>query len=292
MNIRLNKDKSIGKVLFIVEGSKTEPYLLHRIFCDILNYRMETLLRNQKYRVYNSDANPTSKVFVINAEESNIKHIKRDNQFLDNLFRILVEDYDFDVNKAAVYYLFDRDNKSNTDEGFIREMLSVLTNARDNEWDRQGILLLSYPSVEAFTLSNFVSESFEQRFDTGNQLKQRLHELKINQSHITEESLEKATQALFDSFDKMNLEQWNLDEFGETNRQIFEYEEGEYDLDNTYRALSLLCIALLDLGILETDDEPTILPKAPTSVNMDMMSSDEIHKKLQEGYEDVVQGNV
>ncbi len=57
----------------------------------------------------------------------------------------------------------------------------------------------------------------------------------------------------------MNLEQWNLDEFGETNRQIFEYEEGEYELNHTYRALSLLCVALLDLGILETDDESTIL---------------------------------
>lgn len=26
MNIRLNKEKSIGKVLYIVEGGKTEPY--------------------------------------------------------------------------------------------------------------------------------------------------------------------------------------------------------------------------------------------------------------------------
>ncbi len=34
MNIRLNKGKSIGKVLYIVEGGKTEPYLLHRIFCN------------------------------------------------------------------------------------------------------------------------------------------------------------------------------------------------------------------------------------------------------------------
>ncbi|MEE1314198.1 MAG: type II toxin-antitoxin system RelB/DinJ family antitoxin [Faecalimonas sp.] len=34
------------------------------------------------------------------------------------------------------------------------------------------------------------------------------------------------------------------------------------------------------------------LPKAPSSVNMDLMSSDEIHKILQEGYEDVVHGNV
>lgn len=43
MNIRLNKEKSIGKVLFIVEGGKTEPYLLHRIFCNILDYQLETM---------------------------------------------------------------------------------------------------------------------------------------------------------------------------------------------------------------------------------------------------------
>lgn len=43
MNIRLNKDKSIGRVLYIVEGGKTEPYILHHIFCKILDYQMETL---------------------------------------------------------------------------------------------------------------------------------------------------------------------------------------------------------------------------------------------------------
>ena len=30
MNIRLNKEKSIGKVLYIVEGGKTEPYLMRK----------------------------------------------------------------------------------------------------------------------------------------------------------------------------------------------------------------------------------------------------------------------
>ena len=84
MNIRLNKEKSIGKVLYIVEGGKTEPYLLHRIFCKIMNYQLETILRDKGYRKYNSQENATSQVFVINAEESNIKYIDRDNQFLNN----------------------------------------------------------------------------------------------------------------------------------------------------------------------------------------------------------------
>lgn len=148
MNIRLNKDKSIGKVLFIVEGGKTEPYLLHRIFCNILDYQLETILRDKGYRKYNSKENATSQVFVINAEESNIKFIDRDNEFLDNLFAELIENYDFDVDNAAIYYIFDRDNQSNTDAGFIRNLLTVLVNSRDNAYARQGMLLLSYPSFD------------------------------------------------------------------------------------------------------------------------------------------------
>lgn len=34
------------------------------------------------------------------------------------------------------------------------------------------------------------------------------------------------------------------------------------------------------------------LPKAPQSVNADLMSTDEIHAKLQEGYDDVKSGKV
>ena len=34
------------------------------------------------------------------------------------------------------------------------------------------------------------------------------------------------------------------------------------------------------------------LPNAPTALNMDLMTSDEIHVKLQEGYDDVQAGRV
>lgn len=36
--IEINDKKSIGRVLFIVEGSKTEFAILRKIFCDILKY--------------------------------------------------------------------------------------------------------------------------------------------------------------------------------------------------------------------------------------------------------------
>lgn len=254
MSIRLNKEKSIGKVLFIVEGGKTEPFILHRIFCNILDYQVETILRDKGYRKYNSKENPTSQVMIINAEESNIKYIAKDNKFLDNLFVELIENYDFDVDNAAIYYLFDRDNQSNSDDEFIRGLLSTLVNARDNNgYDRQGMLLLSYPSIEAFTLSNFADNSFERKYKIGADLKQALHDSKYNQSGISEESLLKAVDELLKALTQIGICELNADEFGECNKAIFEFEEMEYNKEGVYRALSLLCISLMDLGILEIE---------------------------------------
>lgn len=252
MSIKLNKDKAIGKVLYIVEGGKTEAYILYQIFCKILDYQMETILRDKKYHKYNSKENPNSQVFVINAEESNIKNIAKDNKFLDNLFIELIENYDFDVDNAAIYYLFDRDIKSNTDQEFIKNILSVLVNSRENEeYYRQGLLLLSYPSIESFTFTNFIDDSFEQKAATGHELKKLLHIRQINQSHISDESLKHATEQLLLAFDFMEINDFNVDCFGVCNKAIFDFQESEYMKTNLYRVLSLLCISLLDLGIIE-----------------------------------------
>ena len=251
MNIQLNKDKSIGKVLYIVEGGRTEPYILHRIFTKIFDYQVETILRDKGYHKYNSQENKTSQVFVINAEESNIKNISKDNEYLNNLFVELIENYDFDVNNAAIYYIFDRDNHSNTDKEFIEEMLNVLTNARDNEgYERQGLLLLSYPSIESFTLSNFDKDIFEEKFETGQSLKQYLHEKRINHQRISDETLVQATKEMVHAFTKIGVEDFDIDSFGESNREIYEYEEKGYVLDKMYRTLSLVCISLIDLGLV------------------------------------------
>ncbi len=42
--MKLNKDKHIGRVLFIVEGSQTEFSILRRIFCNLLGYKQAQLL--------------------------------------------------------------------------------------------------------------------------------------------------------------------------------------------------------------------------------------------------------
>lgn len=64
--------------------------------------------------------------------------------------------YDFDIDDAAIYYLFDRDPESNVNPDLIKSLIAMLTNSRDNEnYMRGGMLILSYPSIEAYEISNF-----------------------------------------------------------------------------------------------------------------------------------------
>lgn len=55
--MKINKDKSVGRVLFIVEGGRTEFNLLRRIFCDVLEYeyiqktRQSIILKSIKVEV-------------------------------------------------------------------------------------------------------------------------------------------------------------------------------------------------------------------------------------------------
>lgn len=252
MNITLNKNKSIGKVLYIVEGEKTEPYILHRIFTKILEYNVEIIKRNKPYHQYTCSTNHNSRVFVINSEESNICFIEKNNNYLNNMFKLLIEDYDFDVDNSAIYYIFDRDSHSNNDVTFIKDLISTLGNSRENDnYLRQGMLLLSYPSIESFTMSNFHNNSFNEEVSTGTDLKQKLNTLKYFPNNINEETLKFAVSELLKSFNQMNINNYNLDDFSNCNMDIFNFEEENYSNNKMYRILSLLCISLLDLGILE-----------------------------------------
>ncbi len=253
MTITLNKDKKIGEVLYIVEGEKTEPFILHKIFTRIFDYQFEIQKRNDKDRhCYNSKENPNSKAFVINTEESNIKFIDDSNAFLNNLFSTLMYDYDFDVDNAAIYYLFDRDDKSNKDSLLVETLLHKLTNALDNpDYDRQGLLLLSYPSIESFTLSNFSEDTLNLQFDTGCELKTYLQNQKLNQSRISEETLCHAMNELLDSIDRINGGVYNLDDFEQCNMDVFHYEEQMRKEQKLYHALSMIGFSLLDLGLIQ-----------------------------------------
>lgn len=130
--MKLNKDKHIGRVLFIVEGSQTEFSILRRIFCNLLGYSYIEKRRN-KPTYFTSTKDRFSQVAVVNTRESNIRDISENETYLDDVFDVLREQYQFPVDQSAIYYLFDRDPKSNTDSALIEKYILSLANPYDND---------------------------------------------------------------------------------------------------------------------------------------------------------------
>lgn len=254
--MKINKDKSIGRVLFIIEGESTEQYILHKIFTKIFDYDFTRVYRDGKFYKYTSKSSKNPQVFIINAEDSNIKFIGEDGkQYLDKIFNLLITDYNFRFENAAIYYIFDRDNKSNTDTNLIYNLLSKLDNSREEtkDYERQGLLLLSYPSIESFTASNFLADCFNYSMDTGDSLKKFLNDNKIIQNKINANTLIVAAEEMYKAFAQMGISYYNIDDFSQYNINIFRWQENHYRQKSLYRLLSLLSITFIDLGLIEVE---------------------------------------
>ena len=254
--IKFNKDKKIGRVLFIVEGTDDEIYILNRIFVKIFNYQYESKNRMGKYKPCNLEENPTSSVFVINTEESNIKFIYDANGYLDSLFTELIDKYNFPVDKAAIFYIFDRDIRSNTDNSIFEDLIAKLANSRESneEFEKSGLLLLSYPSIESFTVSNYSKNSFKISYELGSEVKKYLDTNHWTNQRISDKSLQNAVEELLKGLNEMGISELDLDDFKESNQKIYSYQQEHYNKDKAFRLLSLLCLALIDLGLIEIDE--------------------------------------
>lgn len=248
--MKLIKNKRVGKVLLIVEGARHEFNLVKKIFVDILGYtQIENRRRSAKYYVREGDSH--SVVAVINTKTSNILSVSEE-EYLDGIFENLIEQYDFDINNAAIYYLFDRDPESNTDTGFIANLIEKLKNSRENDDNmRGGMLLLSYSAIEAYEISNFVDRSFEIEARLGSELKDYINRnaKAVSMNKISRESILHAGLELLKFTEELGIE-INLDDFSDTGRAVFEEEEQSLEKYNTFKVLSLLSCMLMDLGIL------------------------------------------
>ena len=92
---------------------------------------------------YISGKDRFSRVAVINTRESNIRDISENTEYLDDVFRLLLEKYDYPVDQSAVYYVFDRDPASNTRPDLIRSYIDMLKDPYENEeFNNAGLLLL------------------------------------------------------------------------------------------------------------------------------------------------------
>lgn len=251
--MKLNKNRHIGRVLFIVEGSRTEFSILRQIFCNLLGYSYIEKRRNRPTYFANTN-DRFSKVGVINTHESNIRDISENEAYLDEVFDVLREQYQFPADQSAIYYLFDRDPKSNKDSALIEKYILSLANPYDNDDYKAGQLLLSYPSIESYIISNFRDTANTPRFSLGKDAKAYIgRNTDIQVNRISEETLINAA----DEFLKyLSGEQivFDIDDFSEAGHTIFTKQETEYLSGRGFRLFSMLTLAFLQMGIIETEE--------------------------------------
>lgn len=80
-------------------------------------------------------------------------------------------------------YIWDRDSNK---YDIVKKLLDKFHNSRDNEFDMQGLLLLSYPSIESFIISCFEQNTMQIKID---KIKKYLTMNKYNYSKIDEYKL-------------------------------------------------------------------------------------------------------
>jgi hypothetical protein len=139
------------------------------------------------------------------------------------IFTTLIEQYDFDVNNTAIYYLFDRDPKSNTNAELIVNLIHILKNSYENADSAMGgMLILSYPSIEAYEISNFLEQSYDLHMKLGSEAKEykNRNAKKISMNKIDENSIIHACFELKRCLEEMKIEM-NLDDFSNMNEKVF-----------------------------------------------------------------------
>ncbi len=260
--MKINREKNIGHVIFFVEGVKTEFQYLRAIFERILGYQFHHVKGGDSDIVLRKGVINPSAVLVLNTKGSFIASIEeKDEQTGDDFFfdrqNRRLEGTGFRLNAARIYYIFDRDPKSNAPSDRIRDYLARFSDSLDNGMDRAGMLLLSYPSVEAHLISHFLSME-GRTCPTGDKLKSVLGVLRDKEgcqfSKISKETLLHATAEFLAFYSRELGCEFELD--GENQGlAVFQHQEEFYQKEWRFKLFSQLVHALIDLGIIEWDAE-------------------------------------
>lgn len=249
-NLKIKKDKTISEIVIVVEGESEEFKLLKHIFTNVLDYNYIPIKRNKIMRdEFHSKSNINSTVIIANTSNSNIKTIMEDLNYKDKLYNFLKEEYNKSLKNTPIYILWDRDADSN-DEKVVKKALDTFTNSLDNNYEMNGILLLSYPCVESYILSNFDKQLYRKTFSKSEEAKKALKARKYSLIDIDEKSLLIAVENMHKTMLKYGIRSYDPSEFNTVNQTIFRKEKELYKNNNIFDALSLISIMLIDLGII------------------------------------------
>lgn len=251
--LKINKNKNIGKVIVLVEGESEEFKLLKHIFTNVLDYNYVSIKRNKIMQdEFISKTNNSSTVIIANTSSSNIKTIMSDNDYQDRLYNFLKFEYKDSLKNLPIYIIWDRDYDSNN-EKIVSKTLSTFKNSLDNNFDMNGILLLSYPCLESYEISNFDKQLYRKKFSNSKAAKDLFKEKRYSLSEINENTIMNAIKNMHRSMINIGITKYEPSNFYKVNKKIFDYENNYYKNNNKIPALSLISIMLIDLGIIAED---------------------------------------
>ena len=251
---KINKFKNIGNVIFVVEGGNsdsggTELRLLKKIFSDIFNYEVQELRRGcNEFIGYGH--NQYSKIFALNLPKNQLTELT--DETVNELFCRLKEDFDIKPEDCPIFFLYDRDFKSYRPNGLRKPYVNRYTDPYGDARGNQGQLLLSYPAVESYLLSCFQENVFQQSYLLGRDLKPELIRINCSEENInSEEHLIHAVVEMDKGLESFGLREYDLDNLAPILLGVYDEQQRKYDTTQKFSLLSLLSMALLELGIVE-----------------------------------------
>lgn len=251
--IKINKEKNIGNVIYIVEGKKDEPRIIRNFYKDFLGYRVFQTNNNDDIKTLKKENNPYNKIIITTINKPQIKELLSDN--IDNFYNeVFIKGLNnvIDTYSAAIYYIFDRDNRSNRKEDIIRAIDKYNNSRETNGYDLvHGLILLSYPSIEALYINCCRNEFC---FSNGKEIKKYVKENRLNKlcENKFKDGAKEMLRIIKHVF-KINLSYSDLDAFENINNKILDKEENHYYRNRNFISLSLFMISLIDLGIITID---------------------------------------
>ena len=241
-NLKINKNKSIGEIIIVVEGESDEFRLLKHIFTKVLNYNYVTIKRNKIMQTeFRSKNNPNSTVIVANTSNSNIKSIMEDENYQDKLYKLLKTEYNKSLKNVPIYILWDKDVESN-EEKVVLKTLKTFQNSLDNDEEMNGILLLSYPCLESYEISNFNKQLYRKRFTSSLDAKKFYRTKKYSIKHINEKTLLNAIINMHRSMIQYGIKKYDPSDFYSVNKKIYDNEQKIFIDKHSYDAISLISV--------------------------------------------------
>ena len=274
---RIDKTKNIGNVIFVVEGGRpetggTELRLLKKIFADILGYEVQELRRgSEEFIGYGQ--NPNFRVFALNLPKNQLTQLTE--EAMDELFCKLREEFHIKPEDCPIFYLYDRDVLSYQRNELRKKYVKKYTDPYGTESGDQGQLLLSYPAIEAYLLLCVKDNTIEMSFKLGKDAKAALAreictadcedktELHLktinlvfsNEAEEMEKRLIHSINEMDNGLEALGIHPYDLDDLAPTLLEVYDNQQQKYMGENTFSLLSLVGLALLELGVITEVEE-------------------------------------